>query len=135
MLLHIKRCPGKQNISSGEFAVKQVLDKMEIKYEHNSAYEVKDKLPLRWDFIIQTGEIPIFIEYDGKQHSEPVRFGGISHKKAEEAFQRQQAHDKLKDDFCSENNYPLLRIPYTHFGNVKQLVTEFICEHTDWGYE
>jgi hypothetical protein len=110
---------------------------MEIKYEHNSSYEVKnaeDKW-LRWDFIIQTDSGPIFIEYDGRQHFQPVCFGGISKKKAEEAFQKRKAHDKLKDDFCSQNNYHLLRIPYIQFGNVKQLVTEFICEHTDWGYE
>ena len=135
--IHIRICTGILNISSGEFAVKNTLDEMEIKYDHNSSYELKnveDKW-LRWDFIIQTDAGPIFIEYDGKQHFEPVRFGNLSQEKAEIAFQKGKAHDKLKNDYCSENDNPLLRIPYTQFGNVKQLVTKFICEHTDWGCE
>ena len=125
----------KLHCSKGEAAIIKVLDDMEIEYKHDRSYELKDIHSLKWDFIIQTDSRPIFIEYDGKQHFEPVRFGGRSQEKAEIAFQKQTAHDKLKDDYCSQNNYPLLRIPYTQFGNVKQLVAEFVCEHTDWGYE
>ncbi|MHC4236792.1 MAG: hypothetical protein ACYSSM_00775 [Planctomycetota bacterium] len=112
-----------------------VLDKMEIKYEYNSSYMVKGKKPLRWDFIITGYEKRLFIEYDGKQHFEPVTFGGISQDKAQKAFKRQQRYDNIKNTFCSDNDHPLLRIPYKKFGAISQLVTEFITNHTDWGAE
>ena len=35
-------------------------------------------------------------------------FGG------ENAFLERQEHDKLKNEWCKENNIPLIRIPYTH---------------------
>ena len=48
------------------------------------------------------------IEYDGKQHFEPVSiFGG------EEQFQKQQKLDKIKNDYCRDNGIKLIRIPYT----------------------
>ncbi len=79
---------------------------MEIKYEHDSSYEVKNAEGkwLQWDFIIRTDTGFIFIEYDGRQHVEPVRFGGVSQDKAEAAFQKCKAYDKRKDDYCTQNN-------------------------------
>ena len=76
-----------------------------------------------------------FIEYDGKQHFEPQQFGGISKERAEKAFEQTKKYDKLKDDYCNDNGYLLLRIPYTEYGNIPQLITDFICENTNWGYE
>ena len=50
------------------------------------------------------------IEYDGEQHFKPIEFFG-----GEEAFQKQQERDQKKDEWCKENNIPLLRIPYTDY--------------------
>ena len=124
---HILRCTGDLKCSSGELKIMNTLDEMRIDYEFNTSYELKDKYYLRWDFIIKTGDEPLFIEYDGRQHFKAVEYFG-----GEEKFIKQQAHDKLKNDYCNENGYLLLRIPYTQFGNIPQLLTEFICENTDW---
>jgi hypothetical protein len=101
----------------------KLLDKMDLPYDHDSSYELKDKNMLQWDFIIYTQGDPLFIEYDGRGHFEPVQFGGMSQEKAQKVLETCQAHDKLKNDFCDNNNYSLLRIPYTQFGNIPQLVT------------
>jgi very-short-patch-repair endonuclease len=132
---HIKICTGVDNCSAGEYKIKQALNEMRINYEFDSSHEVKsDKGYLRWDFIIQSDE-PLFIEYDGRQHFGPVRFGSMSIEKAQKAFQKQKKYDKLKDDYCSDNGYLLLRIPYTEYGNINKLVGDFIIQNTDWGFE
>jgi hypothetical protein len=112
-----------------------VLDNMEIKYEYNSTYVVRGNNLLRWDFMITDYGKRLFIEYDGRQHFEPVNWGNISQDKAQEVFERCQRYDNIKNTFCSDNDHPLLRIPYKKFGAISQLVTEFITEHTSWGAE
>ena len=134
---HLQRhtpCTGDLRCSRGEKKVMQTLDEMNIEYEHDKLYELKNAKDkwLRWDFIIQTDAGPMFVEYDGRQHFGPVCFGGMSKEKSEAAFERQKIYDKLKNEYCSENKYELLRIPYTEFGNIPQLITEFICTHTQW---
>tara|TARA_R100001369_G_scaffold16551_1_gene31575 strand:+ start:676 stop:1413 length:738 start_codon:yes stop_codon:yes gene_type:complete len=132
---HIKTCTGKDTCSSGEHKIKQILNEMRVKYEFDSSYEVRsDKGLLRWDFIIDSTE-PIFIEFDGKQHFTPVSFGGISAEKAKLAFDRQKKYDKLKNDYCSDNGYLLLRIAYTEYENTESIVVKFIRDNTDWGFE
>lgn len=69
---------------------------------------------------------PIFIEYDGEFHYEPHWASSV------ESFQKQHHHDNLKNKFCEENNYLLLRISYWDFAKTHQIVVEFIQTHTDW---
>lgn len=136
---HIKACNGGERGSAGECKIKKVLNEMRVEYEYDSTYKVKDKNMLKWDFIITGWEYsginddPIFIEYDGKQHFEPVNFGGMSDEKAQKAFMKCKAHDKIKDDFCTDNGYLLLRIPYTQYENIEALVVQFIRTNTNWG--
>lgn len=135
--VHMKRCTGNMKCSAGEYAIMTILDRMEFSYNYDSPHELKNETGkwLRWDFIVTTNGDPIFIEYDGRQHHQAVRFGGCSQEKAEEVFRKQQVHDKLKNDYCDENGYLLLRIPYTDFGNIPQILTDFMATNTDWGFE
>jgi uncharacterized C2H2 Zn-finger protein len=134
---HVRICTNGLTGSSGEIEIKKCLDKMIIYYEHNTSYKLKNSKDnyLRWDFIITYQNKKHFIEYDGRQHFEPVNFGGISKKRAMNNFEKQQTHDKLKNDFCKDNNYELLRIPYTEYGNIPQILTNFAVKHLDWGDE
>jgi very-short-patch-repair endonuclease len=52
----------------------------------------------------------IIIEYNGHQHYQPVRFGGISLESAEINFIRQQYRDKYLQNFCDQNNITLIWI-------------------------
>ena len=132
---HIKRCTGDRVGSSGEVKIKETLESMNIKYQYETSYKVKDTRLLKWDFILTEYDTPIFIEYDGKQHFEPATFGGMSKERAIKAFEKQKKHDEIKNNFCKENDYLLLRIKYTEFGNIPDILTKFMVDNTDWGDE
>lgn len=72
----------------------------------------------------------VFCENILTQHYKPICFGGISKQKAEEKFQKQQLHDKIKTEYCVKNNIPLLRIPFFRFEETYYLIAEFVynCE-------
>ena len=127
---HISTCTGEMKCSSGEYRVMQVLENMRIEYQHNTSHEVKSTNLLQWDFMIDYKNTKLFIEYNGKQHYEPVNFGGISMERATENFRKQQIHDQIKTDYCTENDYPLLWI--SHKDNVEDSVRKFIIDNTNW---
>ena len=128
---HIKTCTGNLNCSSGELAVMNVLKSLNITYLYDTSYgNVKHKRLLKWDFVIETSGEPLFIEYDGKSHTLPIRYGGISQERAEENLTSSKIRDKIKDDYCNENGLLLLRIPYYEKENVFSLVSDFISENT-----
>jgi len=64
------------------------------------------------DFWLEKDGVEIIVEYDGKQHFEPVCFNGIPFKKAEKLFKKTQIKDGLDKQFCEENNIMLCRIRY-----------------------
>ena len=118
--------------SFGEVTIKKILESMGIEYIYDSSYQLTGKSGkhLRWDFRIDTDDDPIFIEYDGIQHFVAQRFGSRTQTQAEEALKLQQEKDKLKDNFCKDNGYLLLRISYKQ-KNIEELVKNFINEHFD----
>jgi len=95
--------------SRGENLIRNILAKNNI--EFNPQKKFKDctskrgkycrKLP--FDFYIEDNNT--CIEYDGRQHFEPV-YG-------EEQLKIQQFIDNLKDEYCKKNGIKLIRIPYT----------------------
>ncbi len=109
--------------SSGEKFVASVLDGLKIKYQQQKTFEacVDEKL-LPFDFYLL--DCNLCIEYDGRQHYEPVtHFGG------QIAFETRQYHDMIKDIFYSKEEYdiPLLRIKYdVLFNQIKLMVIDFI---------
>ena len=60
----------------------------------------------RFDFYVNNSYL---IEYDGTTHYVPI--GGWNNEKS---VQNQQERDAIKNQWCKENNIPLIRIPYTH---------------------
>jgi len=128
---HAIMCDGKGRGSAGEKQVKKALTRRGISYIFDTSYEVRSPInaPLRWDFRINTREsvgFPIetllFIEYNGVQHYKPVAYWGGDAK-----LVRGQLHDKIKDDYCLENNYPLLWIHYKDDKIIDKLVGEFLA--------
>lgn len=73
-----------------------------IDYIHG--YRMPNQLHLDFWF----PRLHLAIEYDGKQHYEPIEyFGGIK------KFKVQQKNDRAKNKYCKEHNIKLVRIPYT----------------------
>ena len=99
--------------SKGEWKIEQLLLENNLLYIKEYPQIISEKT-LRFDFaILKENKLWYFIEFDGKQHYEPSNlFGGESYLKYT------QEHDKLKNDFCSQNNIPLIRIPYTKYNSL-----------------
>jgi hypothetical protein len=104
----------------------QVLNKFNIKYEYNTSYKVKHKSYLRWDFIVKINKKRSFIEYDGRQHFEPIKFGGMSEEQAEVNLTKSKIRDNLKNEFCKDKGLRLLRIAYFDKDNIEEIVKDFL---------
>lgn len=96
--------------SSKERLIKNILDNFNIYFIPQYSFpDCKYKQQLKFDFcILYNSRILYLIEYDGKQHFEPIDlFGG------DLGFIELQKRDNIKDKYCKSHNIPLLRIPYT----------------------
>lgn len=112
-------CPNCK-MSKGEYAVKSYLLNNNINYicEHsfNKCLNVKK---LRFDFYLP--EYNTCIEYQGEFHYNILK--GIT---SEEILESQKNRDKIKREFCNENNIELIEIPYWEFKNIESLLNEYI---------
>jgi hypothetical protein len=92
--------------SKGEREIRNLLIDKDIDFNQEHTFDdCKNKLPLRFDFYLP--EHNVCIEYQGIQHYEPVDFfGGVS------GFEYRQYLDKIKDEYCIDNNIQLLKIRY-----------------------
>jgi hypothetical protein len=123
---HKTTCTGEQKISSGELKIKNALNSMKINYVFDSTFEQltrECKQNLRFDFYI--AEFKTVIEFNGRQHYEPVRFGGISAEEAKSNFEKQIRNDNIKKEFCERNGYNLLIIKFNEFLNVDTILFEY----------
>lgn len=60
--------------------------------------------------ILKTNNGVAIIEFDGEQHEKPVTFGNWTYEQAKKRYVTLLQNDKIKNDFCKKQNYPLLRI-------------------------
>ena len=92
------------NNSHGNIKIESLLKSANIKFEREKRFKsCKDIYELPFDFFVNN---TYAIEYDGKQHyKEDLKYSNASI----------QRHDKMKSEWCRENNIPLIRIPYTHY--------------------
>ena len=112
-----KRCPMcTSRKSKGEFAICKFLEEKFIQFIHQYKFEdCRDKLSLPFDFYLL--DYNLIIEYNGKQHYEPVDyFGGYK------GFENIVKHDKIKDEYCKNNNIDILRIPYWDYKNIENIL-------------
>lgn len=118
-----KRCP-KCNESKGEKEISGILNSLNIKYTVQKRFkDCKYKNTLPFDFYIHNKKSKLLIEFDGRQHFEPVEiFGG------DNSLKETQLRDNIKTNFALSNNIPLLRIPYTEQDNIKQILTNKLKE-------
>lgn len=110
-------CP-KCSTSRGELKVeKNLIDNDVVYYTQKTFDGCLDKGKLKFDFFLP--DYNMCIEYDGKQHFEPVeQFGGLSD------FKDRIRKDKIKNKYCKDNNIELLRIPYWKFNSIEKLLSE-----------
>jgi Probable Zinc-ribbon domain len=113
--------------SKGEAAVREWLNKHAISFKEQ--HKIKDCAnirPLPFDFAIFSGSNCIgLIEYQGIHHYFPRDYFG-----GDKSFTYIIKNDKIKSEYCSNNNIPLLIIPYTELTKVPILLREFITKIT-----
>lgn len=122
-LLKGSGCPNCK-VSRGERKINMFLAKKSITFlQQFYFHDCINKQPLLFDFAVfsdKSQEKPEFlIEYDGIQHFELVDFFG-----GQEQFEKQQLHDRIKDDYCKQNGIELIRIPYWEQDNIEEILTE-----------
>ena len=108
-------CPSCSS-SSGEKKIMYFLTSNNIKYDIQKKFtECKNIKRLPFDFYLP--DYNICVEYDGKQHFQPIEyFGGI------ESFLKTKKRDEIKNKYCEDNNIKLIRIPYWDFDNIEYII-------------
>lgn len=113
------RCQECYSLSKGEIAVKSILEKKGVNFIQQKTFDdLKYVSKLRFDFYLP--DFNACIEYDGKQHFEPVeKFGG------EKEFLLTRERDNQKNEYCKQKGIHLLRIPYK-IKNLEEQLTLFL---------
>ena len=92
--------------SKGELEIQKILDNKNIKYITQHKFDdCKNKYKLPFDFYLP--ELNMCIEYDGLQHYETIKYWG-----GDKKLKDTQLRDKIKTEYCINNNIQLIRIRY-----------------------
>jgi len=109
--------------SKGEESVELILKRYKVNYKKQHTFEdckgkVK-KLPFDFAVFTDSGDIDFLIEYDGRQHFEPIEaFGGS------ESFRQLKNNDSIKNMYTAKNKIRLLRISYKEQNDIEQLILD-----------
>ena len=124
-----QRCP-KCRLSKGEEKIKEYLDKNNFKYINEFRINnCRDKRPLPFDFSVEINDQVYLIEYDGIQHfQESFNFES---KKEADSLNNIIRRDNIKNEYCDNNQIPLLRIKYTDFDKIDIILKKFLVTFND----
>ena len=114
---HTNSCGKCSKISQGELKIEQILKENNISFEREKNFKnfkYDNGATPRFDFYVTYNNINYLIEYDGEQH---FTWNGRGWN-TEDYFNKIQEYDKIKNQYCKENNISLIRIPYTHLNNI-----------------
>lgn len=104
--------------SKGEKEIRRLLDKYGIAYESQYKFDdCKDTRILPFDFYLP--DYNSCIEYQGKQHYEPIEYFG-----GQEKLEYIQKHDSIKNEYCKNKGITLLHIPYDK--NIEEELNNFL---------
>lgn len=92
-------------LSKGEEKIEKLLKSLNLNFERE--YRFKDDMIKKLPFDFYLPDLKLLIEYDGRQHYEPVEvFGGNG------AFEKLKENDKIRNLWCENKNIELIRISY-----------------------
>jgi len=67
----------------------------------------------RLELDMYNGPLKIAVEYNGSQHTVYPNYLSMTGKQTREEFDRLQARDKFKSDYCRQNGIKLIVVPHT----------------------
>lgn len=122
-------CP--QCLKKNETLVGVILKREEVEFNSQELLKVIVPSSTNKNYTVDyyLPEQNIVIEYNGRQHYEPVCFGGISIKRAEANFDKQRSRDVFVQQICNDNNISLILIDgrkYTNSNLEKYLIEEIV---------
>ena len=100
--------------SSGELKISQILNLFNIPFEQEKIFDdltFSSGGKARFDFYVDNTYI---IEYDGIQHYEYSNSGWNT----KEYYEKCIENDKIKNQYCFDNNIPIIRIPYWYYNEL-----------------
>lgn len=106
--------------SSGEQTIATILQANSIDFKQEVSFkDLKgDTNYLYFDFgIFKDNELKYLIEYQGRQHYEPIAFFG-----GKKRFEQQKQYDKRKSNYCQSHNIPLKIISYKETITPSQII-------------
>ena len=106
--------------SLGESKIEIFLKDNNFSFEREKTFiDCKNKEVLPFDFYLE--KFNLIIEFDGEQHFKPMGYFG-----GEKKLLYTQQNDKIKNEYCQNNNIRLIRISYTDVKNIENILTKFI---------
>jgi len=120
-----RRCKKCKRFSIGEDKIEKFLLKSGVRFKNEFRIDgCKNKLKLPFDFaIFNKSRLIGLIEFDGKQHFEPLDFFGGA-----KSFNKLKRNDSIKNFYCFANGIPLLRIKYNKIKQLEEIINEFLTE-------
>lgn len=113
-------------------ATEDYLNELNVKNNKEFRFnDCRDAIPLPFDFAIFDNEIlKGLIEVDGAQHEKPYSFSPNSTlKDGIKQLEYIKYHDNIKNNYCKNNNIPLLRIKFSEFNKsntYKKIIDNFL---------
>nr|WP_156736410.1 zinc-ribbon domain-containing protein [Mycobacterium sp. E3298] len=98
-----------------ELLKRDVLFKIEYKFQDLKSPK---KYPMRYDFAVfdKNNKISFMIEFDEEYHFAENR----------KSYPKTKEYDNIKNEYCSNNKIPLVRIPYWDINNIEEIIAESI---------
>lgn len=111
---HTESC-GCQKTSKGEAKIAQLLSNAKIPFIQQKTFDdcrFDTGYLARFDFYVDNKYL---IEYDGEQH---FNYSTSGYWNDRNNLIKNKKYDKIKNEWCKNNNIPLIRIPYTKFSTL-----------------
>ena len=113
--------------SKGEKFVAALLSDLDVEFDAQYTICIENRR-LRVDFLIPS--MRLAIEYDGAQHYSLVGFDGERDENVLwERFEEIQLRDTLKNEWCADNGYTLIRIPFDDPDSALDKIIDLITEY------
>ena len=121
--LNNRGCP-KCKLPKGEIAIERWLSDNHIKYEQQKTFDnctnPNTGRKLKFDFFVRPQNL--LIEFDGPQHFRVGKIG--KHFMSMSDFKILNHRDRIKNKFAKSNHIEIIRIPYTKFGRIREILNQ-----------
>lgn len=113
---------------TNEEKIEQLLVSWNLEYYRQYTFkECKDKKVLPFDFYIPS--FNACIEYQGEHHYRPIKRNSSKKDVGLNEFNIVQKHDRIKREFCKNNNIFLIEVPYWENYDIDNFVFDEFVKH------